>query len=631
MTDSSPSAWKSNHHAADRLRIWIFNEPRPIRRFPCEFDSPLILIGRFPTDPSSGESIAFQIPSDPDVSRIHARIGRGNDGWWIEDLGSRYGTFVGERDIRGAGRVGFVPGDCVRTANTSWIVLGSGHIAFRTQNILIQARIKKLLSQLLYHCRMPVIEGLRATNIGDGPSQALDLSFRIGTFLPPCKREIPKLSPGASIDLQAVGHTELSLEMLRAVTHAHPVSFTCRDGSNGPPLFEIPVWVGTPRDWAIERESLMFIAAFSHFDHPVTDTIVNRASQTLSSNPDQLATMRAIYHELANHWNILYEQPRTVHATEIPGGIQTLRTPHAIFPQFHRGLSSPPAGQATCLDLALLLSGCMENVRLRPLIVLFGDPGCGSLHALVGCWSGNPLLADPILEDRDEILGELEAGLLWLIEPTGIARNPRKGRGALGFEEARRAAEELMRGPAPVCAVDLSTIRRPPWSILPLHNPFEPDVLNARRLARRLAESRRSHLVKSADLLAGVVAANGPLVSLILDELGIDPNGIVPEPILQTATSNDQWHPDPSEFIETENVRICLEGARIHAFHGASSSIRERDLLWSLIDLCRRSISLGTFMTKRGIEPERFAAILNRESPRTAPLIQESTEGGMRK
>jgi pSer/pThr/pTyr-binding forkhead associated (FHA) protein len=47
-------------------------------------------IGR--SAPASG----LALPSDPDVSRAHARLVLREAAWWLEDVGSRNGTFIGE-------------------------------------------------------------------------------------------------------------------------------------------------------------------------------------------------------------------------------------------------------------------------------------------------------------------------------------------------------------------------------------------------------------------------------------------------------------------------------------------------------------------------------------------------------
>lgn len=51
---------------------------------------PRILIGR--GVPPEGLSL----PGDPDASRTHASLTERDGAWWLEDAGSRNGTFIGE-------------------------------------------------------------------------------------------------------------------------------------------------------------------------------------------------------------------------------------------------------------------------------------------------------------------------------------------------------------------------------------------------------------------------------------------------------------------------------------------------------------------------------------------------------
>ena len=51
---------------------------------------PVVEVGR--SVPDGG----LALPWDPDVSRTHARLVLRQEGWWLEDAGSRNGTFLGE-------------------------------------------------------------------------------------------------------------------------------------------------------------------------------------------------------------------------------------------------------------------------------------------------------------------------------------------------------------------------------------------------------------------------------------------------------------------------------------------------------------------------------------------------------
>jgi len=62
--------------------------------------------------------------SDPYVSRRHARIFYRDNRWYIEDLGSRNGTYVNSEDIRNKGAVELEMGMSIVVGLTTIIVKG---------------------------------------------------------------------------------------------------------------------------------------------------------------------------------------------------------------------------------------------------------------------------------------------------------------------------------------------------------------------------------------------------------------------------------------------------------------------------------------------------------------------------
>jgi pSer/pThr/pTyr-binding forkhead associated (FHA) protein len=62
----------------------------------------------------------ISIPGDPDASRQHARLEFRDGRWWLEDLGSANGTFVGEfaRSCRISEAVHLLPGQIFRVGLT---------------------------------------------------------------------------------------------------------------------------------------------------------------------------------------------------------------------------------------------------------------------------------------------------------------------------------------------------------------------------------------------------------------------------------------------------------------------------------------------------------------------------------
>ena len=81
-----------------------------------------VTIGRLP-------DCTISIPGDPDVSRKHARLVSRDDEWWLEDLGSANGTFIGEfaqsRKIAAATKL--LPGQIFRVGLTRFRLEKEGY------------------------------------------------------------------------------------------------------------------------------------------------------------------------------------------------------------------------------------------------------------------------------------------------------------------------------------------------------------------------------------------------------------------------------------------------------------------------------------------------------------------------
>jgi len=60
-----------------------------VERCIAQRSPPAVTFGRLAT-------CTVSLPDDPDISRLHARLYWLDGGWWLEDLGSTNGTFVGE-------------------------------------------------------------------------------------------------------------------------------------------------------------------------------------------------------------------------------------------------------------------------------------------------------------------------------------------------------------------------------------------------------------------------------------------------------------------------------------------------------------------------------------------------------
>jgi hypothetical protein len=87
---------------------------------------------------------------------------------------------------------------------------------------------------------------------------------------------------------------------------------------------------------------------------------------------------------------------------------QKIRTPDRIM----------DARVATCLDLAMLFSSCLEQAGLRPVILMKDG------HAWVGVWLHQACFADPLTDDVQAVRKRVDSGEFLVFETTGIAQHP---------------------------------------------------------------------------------------------------------------------------------------------------------------------------------------------------------------
>ena len=102
------------------ITLRFLSGPRDGETVTCGLsDSGELVLGRAP-----GSGVLLS--DDPDVSRRHARLAWRDGAWFLEDLSSRNGTFVGEfaasRSVAGAIRL--EPSAIFRVGNTRFRLLG---------------------------------------------------------------------------------------------------------------------------------------------------------------------------------------------------------------------------------------------------------------------------------------------------------------------------------------------------------------------------------------------------------------------------------------------------------------------------------------------------------------------------
>lgn len=95
-----------------------------------ESDKTQLIIGR----PKPGQSVDLDLSPDKSVSRPHGKLWVEKDQYWIEDLGSTFGTLVRGEDIRGKGSVSIAIGDEIQVGDTRlWVEAKKTDSAPQTQ------------------------------------------------------------------------------------------------------------------------------------------------------------------------------------------------------------------------------------------------------------------------------------------------------------------------------------------------------------------------------------------------------------------------------------------------------------------------------------------------------------------
>ena len=172
------------------------------------------------------------------------------------------------------------------------------------------------------------------------------------------------------------------------------------------------------------------LAAFVTPNHPEISKILNTASQILarwtgdpsfdayqSLNPDRVKKQMAAIYEAIAGLEIVYCSPPA--SFEREG--QRIRMCDTIFSQ----------KLATCIDMAILYSSCLEAIGLNPLLVVING------HAFVGSWLIDQTFPDSVNDDVSLLKKRTASGIneIGLVESTCM----NSGR-LLSFDEAMNEA-----------------------------------------------------------------------------------------------------------------------------------------------------------------------------------------------
>ncbi len=537
--------------------------PAVHRLFSIDTDS--FFIGR--SDPSQAWNPAVDLSPDMLVSRRHANIYLKNGLWWIKDLDSVNSTILEGRDIQQqAGPAQLRIGDRVTTGSTTWILEAPDpvHNEFDIEIQTLPAGYSAFISNI------PLITCLTIRNIGKHLWPPSQLSLHLRGYGPPLSRHMPAIDPAGQVVLKDIG-LKLDIQRLRSIPAMTSEDLEIR--INNRLVTSVTVPVLSLYEWSAQPGYRKALASFVMPAHPIVCNISVMAQQRYAGNrfvrkcsdaaEKAGELLMAVYLSLSRDYTISYTNSAPSHTPES----QFVRIPDHL-------ISNPRerTGMGNCLDIALLIAGCLENFRLHPLVIVVMENG-SVFHALTGCWKVATERYEPVITDYDRLNTAMQAGDLLLLEPTGVT--DRWGK-RLSFEEAVARAREMFQEERFLFAVDMAAARP---TVPPLRFAMNPHVSTILSLALELALRQGTGMLEARHVASAILQSHDPGTLTILSRLGIDGSdlGTCTNPVPSAVTPSG---PPPSR---TRNYRLILSDAHIIAGDCGKAGIDVEHLFYAML------------------------------------------------
>lgn len=362
---------------------------------------------------------------------------------------------------------------------------------------------------------VPVVKALHIENRADTPLR--DLEVRISAepaFAEGWGSRVAAVGEHATYNLESVD-LDLSPGFLGELTERVRGLLRAEVRREGEILAHstTPVELLARDEWGGLSSLPEILAAFVMPNHPAIQGVLRSTAEFMSHwtgdpslngyqsrDPRRVYTMAAAVYAALQRLQLTYVNPPASFENEG----QRVRLPDRIL----------ESRMATCLDVALLAAGCLEQAGLNALVVLVQG------HAFTGVWLRDESFPEPAVDDGLRVRKRVDLRELAVFDPTGVTARP-----ALAYERAVVEAERrLASGETFLCAIDVPRARK--GRIRPL-----PE-----RVARRAAEGEAEPTPETA---GGEPAA--PDVSSLTGSAEPEAMG-EPESAAETpATRLDRW------------------------------------------------------------------------------------------
>jgi len=286
-------------------------------------------------------------------------------------------------------------------------------------SVVLEVELDRKINFALQQNDVPVIKSIHLTNRTE---QILtDITLLITPdpqYATPWSTHLIRLGAGETYNIHTID-LQLSPQFLGNLTERMhgALHFTVKAGTT--PILEAtePVDLLARDEWGGLSSLPSILAAFVLPNHPAIDPYLTKAASILeqwtgdpslsgyqTKNPQRALTTVAAIYEAIRSQGLTYSNPLT--SFEEEG--QRVRFPDRI----------TEGGIATCLDVALLAAGCLEQAGLNALVILVQG------HAFTGAWLNDTCFNEPAEFDPIRLRKRVDLREIVVFDPTFATSRP---------------------------------------------------------------------------------------------------------------------------------------------------------------------------------------------------------------
>lgn len=545
-----------------------------------------LLIGR------NDEVKELDLSIDRELSCEHARMFCERDGWYIENLQKPSQTMVEGDKLIGCMELHI--GNMVHMGNTLFTLIAKNQFCFYFNGVFAYGQHYPVINYAFLCSRLKFIRKLILKNTSRAKTKPFHIELSIGWF-GRCSLDIPALAgyEEQEINVPDIKYYPSELKDISEGTAAF--SIVAGDTS----LYRTELQVLNQYEWSYElyRPELISVYVPSE-NNPVIQTIIRKAAEKSEYDSSDsvcrnkvISAVFKIYNYLRDNCNIEYVAPKTGRNT-----LQMIRPPQHIFGVNIQKLS----GIGTCLDLSLLMAGCLESKGIAPVIIFSGDKEGNPLHVFLGFWTG-------FLKSSKLLLGEKEIKSLTMLECTGFADNCAAD-GKKNFEDAVKVAEKIFAESNWKQGVNISAARGKPYHMVSVDFELEPEVSHIYREALNYAKRKGSRKIGTGHLFYAIVSSGKSATVRLFSEAGLNRGYVAQKIDNEISTRDYRVIPGKSENL------LVIEGiAEQNARKYGAFAVREQDLLFAFLKHYKDSRDFQVLLSRLEINMEALLEILKRQ------------------